>query len=260
MENQETVRWLGTMKIYYDNPYRERFDAKVLSCEETGDGSLSPLYAVVLHRTAFYPREFGLSPDTGTIGDANVLDVRIEDGIITHYTDKPLSVGETVIGKIDFDRRFSDMQQHSAEHLFSGLVHSVLGLEMTGMTVSEEGVTAEYDGELDPYLAYRLEEQVNDILYKNIGCEELYPSEDELEEMDFRGDPESVTPVRLVSFEDVDVCVCSGAHVRRTGEIGVFKVLSVTFDEENETTAVRMAAGGIAYRIFADLYAESQGE
>ena len=109
-------------KLYYDSAYIRTFEAKVLSCTDGKKG-----YEVVLDQTAFFPEGGGQPYDTGVLGGVSVTAVHEKNGEIIHYTDAPLTVGETVTGEIDWERRFRNMQGHSGEHLVSGLIHAKYG-------------------------------------------------------------------------------------------------------------------------------------
>ena len=118
---------METEKLYYADPFLTEFDAKVLACEAVKDG-----FAVVLDRTAFYPEGGGQPYDTGVLGGAEVLDVHERAGVITHKCTSPLPVGETVHGRLDWARRFDHMQQHSGEHICSGLICARYGCDNVG--------------------------------------------------------------------------------------------------------------------------------
>ena len=107
-----------TKKLYYEDVYMKEFTAKVLECRETDKG-----YEIVLDQTAFYPEGGGQPCDLGTLNEVSVMDVQEKDGEIVHYTEKPLETVSEVTGKIDWDRRCDLMQQHSGEHIVSGLGH-----------------------------------------------------------------------------------------------------------------------------------------
>ena len=230
----------GTVKLYYEDAYLRVFDAVVLSCHELcrkGDTDGPARFAGVLDRPAFFPEEGGQSPDRGTIragengsGDdeaADVLDVQIHEGVITHTLDRALPVGAAGHGELDFDHRFSNMQQHSAEHIFSGLVHSRCGFENVGFHLSDTEVTMDYSGAFDADTAAELELEVNRAIWKNIASEQHFPSAEELKETEYRSKIEIDGQVRLIVYPGYDVCACCAPHVARTGEIGIFKVIAV---------------------------------
>ena len=125
-----------TEKCYYEAPYQKEFDAEVLRCEKGKKG-----WDVVLDKTVFYPEGGGQPCDLGTLGGVQVLDVHERGGEIIHTCAAPLEPGDTVHGAIDWARRFDLMQQHSGEHLVSGLVHAAYG-EIAGRMVTPRGYRA----------------------------------------------------------------------------------------------------------------------
>lgn len=227
---------MATEKLFYIDQYRTEETARVLSCEQVHGG-----YAVVLDRTIFYPTGGGQPCDLGTLGGANVTDVSEHGGEIVHHCDAPLAVGEDVLCKIDFDRRFAFMQQHSGEHLVSGVVHRRYGFENVGFHMGSECVTFDFSGEIPPQELKSIEHEVNEIIYRNIRAEVLYPDAEHLRDYSFRSKKELSGWVRLVKFGDADLCACCGLHVAATGEIGLVKLLSTT--KFHEGSRVEMLAG-----------------
>ncbi|MBQ3356429.1 MAG: alanyl-tRNA editing protein [Oscillospiraceae bacterium] len=227
---------MATEKLFYIDQYRTEETAHVLSCEEVKGG-----YAVVLDRTIFYPTGGGQPCDLGTLGEATVTDVFERDEEIIHLCDRPLPVGETVTGKIDFDRRFTFMQQHSGEHLVSGVVHRRFGYENVGFHMGSDCVTFDFSGEISAQELKSIEREVNEIIYQNIKTEFLYPDEASLHTYPFRSKKELSGWVRLVKFGDADLCACCGLHVAATGEIGLVKLLSTT--KFHEGSRIEMLAG-----------------
>ena len=126
----------GTKKLYYDEPYLAQFCAKVLSCTPLHGGQ----FAVVLDQTAFYPEGGGQPADHGSLGGACVLDARDENGTVVHITASPVRVGETVQGDVDWMRRFDHMQQHTGEHLLSGVIKSQFGYDNVGFHIGPDVV------------------------------------------------------------------------------------------------------------------------
>lgn len=227
---------MATEKLFYIDQYLTEGTSTVLSCEQVEGG-----YAVVLDRTIFYPTGGGQPCDLGTLGGANVTDVSERDGEIVHLCDAPLSVGESVTGRIDFDRRFAFMQQHSGEHLVSGVVHRRYGFENVGFHMGSECVTFDFSGEISAEDLKSIEREVNEIIYRNIKAEVLYPDAEHLHDYPFRSKKELSGWVRLVQFGDADLCACCGLHVAATGEIGLVKLLSTT--KFHEGSRVEMLAG-----------------
>ena len=219
-----------TKKLYDIDAYAREFDAKVLSCEAVSvkeDGVEKAVYKVVLDQTLFFPEEGGQSPDKGLLGEANVLDVQIKNDVITHTLDGALEVGATVHGEIDWKHRFSNMQQHSGEHIFSGTVHRLFGFRNVGFHLSDNIVSMDFDGVLSEEDVEKVEYLVNEAIIRNLPITISYPDKEELAQLEYRSKIEIEGQVRIVTIGDVDVCACCAPHVRNTGEIGMLKVMSL---------------------------------
>ena len=113
---------MNTKKLYYEDCHIKTFSATVLACEEAKDG-----WNITLDQTAFYPEGGGQACDLGTLGQAQVLFVKETGESVVHLCDRALPVGENVSGAIDFDRRLDLMQQHTGEHILSGIIHKKYG-------------------------------------------------------------------------------------------------------------------------------------
>ena len=216
-----------TIEIYYEDAYIDKFDATVLSCEEGKGG----YFFVVLDRTAFFPEQGGQSSDTGFLVTdegkrVKVIHTSIKDGIITHKTDAGLGEGTLVHGEIDFDHRFSNMQQHTGEHIFSGIVSSQYGFDNVGFHLSDSEVTMDYSGFLSPQQLKDIELKVNQAIWENVEVICSFPSKEELQSIDYRSKKELIGDVRIVTVKGYDTCACCAPHVLRTGEIGLLKVIS----------------------------------
>ena len=211
-----------TKKLYYEDVYKKEFTAKVLECRESQKG-----YEIILNQTAFYPEGGGQPSDTGILGGINVKEVHEKDGELIHYTDGPLEVGMDVIGKINWGRRFDLMQQHSGEHIVSGLVHEAFGYDNVGFHMGSDVITIDFSGMLDEKQMAEIEAKANQIIWENQEVEIFYPTEEELKNLDYRSKKELSGWVRIVRFPGADTCACCGTHVTRTGEIGMVKLLSV---------------------------------
>ncbi len=212
-----------TKKLYYESAYETEFDGKVLSCEEFSDkGDI--LYSVVLDRTLFFPEEGGQTPDIGTIDGIEVKDVQIKDEIITHILAAPLKVGSTVHGKIDFAHRFSNMQQHTGEHIISGLANRLYGYDNVGFHLSDNEVTMDFNGPLTEKDIEKLEQLANEAIIKNIELRISYGTKEELKDIPYRSKKEIDGITRLVEIPGVDICACCAPHVKSTGEIGILKI------------------------------------
>lgn len=213
---------MATKKLYDFDAYAKEFDAQVLSCEKAED-----VYHVILDQTLFFPEEGGQSPDLGTINGIEVVDVQIKKDVITHTLLAPLKEGETVHGKIDWKHRFYNMQQHSGEHIFSGFVHKRFGYDNVGFHLSDNIVTMDFNGVLTAEEAAEIEYAVNEVIAANLPVEVSYPSKEELAVLEYRSKIEIEGQVRIVTIPGVDVCACCAPHVKRTGEIGMLKIMTL---------------------------------
>lgn len=211
---------MTTEKLYYNDSKLSHFESEVISCERSGDR-----YAVVLDKTAFFPEEGGQYADTGILGGASVLDVKIKDGVITHYTDAPLS--GKVTGELDFCERYAKMQCHTGEHIVSGLINKHYGLNNVGFHLGHDDVTLDFDGVLDDEDLAKIEALANRAVWDNIEVRAEFPEPEVLKTLEYRSKLELTENVRIVTIEGIDVCACCAPHVERTGEIGVIKLLDM---------------------------------
>ena len=214
------------VKLYDLDAYATEFDAQVVSCDAVTYNK-QDVYAVILDRTLFFPEEGGQSPDKGTINGIEVLDVQIKRDVITHYIRESIAAGVTVHGVIDWKHRFSNMQQHSGEHIFSGIVHRDYGFNNVGFHLSDNIVTMDFDGVLTAEQIADVEYKVNEAIVKNVEITTAFPSKEELASLEYRSKIEIDGAVRIVTVDGFDVCACCAPHVKRTGEIGMLKVMSV---------------------------------
>ncbi|MBQ6216895.1 MAG: alanyl-tRNA editing protein [Erysipelotrichaceae bacterium] len=231
-----------TRELYGEDAYLKEFDARVLSCERDKKG-----YVLILEQTAFYPEGGGQPYDQGRLNDVFVKEVHRKDGAILHYTDDPIEEGTLVRGVIDFDRRFDLMQQHSGEHVFSGLVHKYFGYDNIGFHLGEEEVVLDFSGPLDHEQVKFIEEKTNEAFQKNIEVRVSYPSKEELDVLDYRSKKELSGKIRIVTIEGCDICACCGTHVRQIGEVALCKVLSLNNKKGNARIAVLFGKRAVNY-------------
>ena len=209
-----------TERLYYLDSYIHEFEAAVLACEEQKKG-----YAIELDRTAFFPEGGGQPADTGFIGEVRVKDVHEKDGRILHYTDSPLAVGVHLSCRIDFEQRLRRMQNHSGEHVFSGITNRLHGYDNVGFHMSEECMTIDFSGELTWDELMEIEKLANEAVRENRPVIVSFPDEKELAALEYRSKKELSGEVRIVNISGIDLCACCAPHVKFTGEIGVIKVL-----------------------------------
>lgn len=216
-----------TIKLYDMDAYQTKFTATVLSCEElpSTKESKEPRYDIILDQTLFFPEEGGQNADTGTMNGCPVLDVQIKDAIIHHTLVTPLLPDTKVDGCIDWNMRYSNMQQHSGEHIMSGLIHTHFGYDNVGFHLGSKNVTLDFNGFLTNDQLEMIEILANEAIYKNIEVIAEYPSKEVLETLTYRSKIELNGPVRIVTFPGYDVCACCAPHVKRTGEIGMIKIV-----------------------------------
>ena len=208
-------------KLYYTDPFLQEFTATVLSCEQDKGG-----FKVVLDRTAFYPEGGGQPTDTGTLGGAAVTDVREKDGVIVHTCDKALTVGDTVTGTIDWARRFDHMQQHSGEHMVSGIICARYGCDNVGFHLGKDVVTIDFNHDIDPADLPSIEAQANAFIWSDTPINNRFLEGDALRQAEYRSKKFIPGLVRLVAFPGADCCACCGTHVLRSGQVGLVKLLS----------------------------------
>lgn len=238
---------METEKLYYQDPYLTTFTAMVLTCEPAKTGFL-----VTLDRTAFYPEGGGQPADHGTLGAAAVTDVHEKDGVIFHTCDAPVETGAAVEGSIDWPRRFDHMQQHSGEHILSGLLCSLYDCDNVGFHLGADTVTIDYNRELTWEQVLEAERRANETIWADTPVEITFPSPEALEQLHYRSKKELTGQVRIVTFPGADCCACCGTHVRRAGEVGLIKVLSC--QKFREGVRMEILCGQRAYRYLSQVY------
>jgi len=248
---------MNTQRLFYEDAYMTEFEANIeeIISDDTG-------IWIRLNRTAFYPEGGGQPCDTGLMcakeyfsydgecprDSVQVTDVQERDGEIWHRVEMFHGLGEngvdeeihpesikakglthqaTVIGKIDEHRRLDLMQQHSGEHMVSGLIHRTYGYDNVGFHLSMDTMTLDLSGDLSWEELMDIERAVNRLIRKNLPVNIYYPTSEELKEIDYRSKKELSGEVRIVEVSGADTCACCGLHVSRTGEIGAVKMLSM---------------------------------
>ncbi len=231
-----------TQKLYDADSYLTEFECKVVSLYSDDD-----YIYIETDRTAFFPEGGGQTSDVGYLGDVYVENVQEIDSKILHFVKNSVENAEklknkdVLCGKIDFKKRFSDMQQHSGEHIVSGVVNSLYGYNNVGFHLGSEIVTLDFDGELNEEDICKVEDLVNKAVWDNLEIKVLFPTDDELKAMTYRSKIEIEGQVRIVEIPGVDVCACCAPHVKRTGEIGIVRV--VNFERYKGGTRVSILCG-----------------
>lgn len=235
-------------KKLYDDSHLVEFEATVLdSLEEDG------FWWIELDKTAFFPEGGGQPSDKGTLGDAEVFDVQIKDDKIYHKISKALNVGEKVNGVIDFNRRLDFMQQHSGEHIVSGVARCLFGCENVGFHLSEDIVTLDLDKLLNDQELLEIEKGANQKVYDNVNFDIYYPDDETLKNLDYRCKKELEGEIRIVDIETVDRCACCAPHVKKSGEIGIIKLLS--HEKLRGGTRIEIKCGNRALDDYNEKYA-----
>ena len=229
-----------TEKLYYENAYTKSFSACVLACSEGKKG-----YEVILDRSAFYPEGGGQPGDSGYLNNIRVFDTHEKGGEIVHYCAEAIEAGSTVEGKIDFERRFDFMQQHSGEHIVSGLIHEKFGCDNVGFHMGSDTVTIDFNCAISPEQLAEIEGKANAVIWENRPFNVLWPDENTLPTLPYRSKKALSGDVRIVECPGADMCACCGTHVSRAGEIGLIKLLSV--HPFRDGVRIEMLSGKRAY-------------
>jgi len=242
---------METEKLYYADPFMREFSATVLSCEETGGG-----WQTVLDRTAFYPEGGGQPADRGTLNGITVTDVREKDGVVVHLCAAPLDAGTAVTGAIDWARRFDHMQQHSGEHIISGILCADYICDNVGFHLGADTVTIDYNTEITWEQALDAERKANECIWADTPTQISYPDTEALAALEYRSKKELTGQVRIVAFPGADCCACCGTHVRSAGQVGLVKVLSV--QKFREGVRIEILCGKRALDYFARIYEQNR--
>ena len=222
---------MDTVKLYEQDAYRKTFSSIVEdSISEKG------IFKVALRETAFYPEGGGQPADHGTLGDVKVLDVQERDGIIWHTVSEPLPKGAFADGRIDWERRYDYMQNHSGEHVVSGLICRTFGCSNVGFHMGSDVITMDFNTPMTWEQAMEIEERANRAIEMQIPITASYPTAEELADLDYRSKKELSGRVRILTIEGCDTCACCGTHVRTTAEIRLVKILSL----QNYKSGVRI--------------------
>ncbi len=235
-----------TERLYYSDAYRTHFTAHVIEALAWGDH-----LAVVLDRTAFYPTSGGQPADRGVLDGVAVLDVveREADGEVLHVLSEPL-VGGEVTGEIDWQRRFDHMQQHSGQHILSAAFRQALKAETVGFHLGQTSSTIDVDvADLEMDDLTSVETLANAAIWddRKVGTRTVQP--DELDELHVEAPPDVAGPIRLVEIpgpsttegSHFDINPCGGTHVRRTGEVGMIKIVGL--EHRGDDTRVEFLCG-----------------
>ena len=242
---------MGTRKLYYEDSHLRTFTAQVLRCEQTQKG-----FEVILDATAFYPEGGGQAGDTGRLGSVQVLDTHEKEESVVHYCDGPLAVGQTVEGNIDYEPRFHRMQQHTGEHIVSGILFRRYGCHNVGLHMGNQSITIDLDKVIPPEDLPDIEREANDAVWQNLSISCTWPDPEVLGTIPYRSKKALPWPVRIVEIPGFDICACCGTHVTHTGEIGLIKLISaIPF---RGGTRMEMACGAQAMTLLNSCFDQNR--
>ena len=209
-----------TQRLYYTEPYRQTFDATVVTVEPA-DGR----HFVTLDQTAFYPTSGGQPFDTGTLGGAAVTDVIDRgDGSIAHVVSGTLKPGEVVSGAIDWARRFDHMQQHTGQHVLSAAFDRLFGVRTESFHMGQESSTIDLAREVTAAEVAKAEADANRIVWEDRPVTIRFTTAEEAASMGMRKESLRSGTLRLIDITDYDLSACGGTHVERTGAIGIIAI------------------------------------
>ena len=240
----------GELRLYYGDSYTRQFDATVI---ETSTDASEPY--VVLDATYFYPTSGGQPHDVGTLGPAQVIDVRVResDNAVIHILDIPLESGP-ISATIDTARRFDHMQQHTGQHILSQAFLRAAGAATIGFHLGAEMVSIDVDKpELSDAAIADAAHIANALIAGNVEVRAWFPSPAELEALALRKMPDVDGPLRVVAIGDFDYSACGGTHVARSGEVGLLSVLRT--ERMKRGTRIEFLAGHRARADYARKHA-----
>ena len=245
-----------TERLYYQDAFRTAFSAVVQEVKEEKNG-----WKIRLDRTAFYPEGGGQPADAGSLALADghtvkVTDVQEEDGEVWHTVSEMVEPGTPVTGRLDFERRFDHMQQHSGEHIVSGMICSRFHCNNVGFHLGEDLVTIDFDVRIRFEQILEIEAEANRYIWEDHAFEAQWPSEEERKTMEYRSKKELEGAVRITSFPGADCCACCGTHVKSSAQVGLVKFLSAK--NFHEGTRVELLCGKRALEFLAMNYRENK--
>jgi alanyl-tRNA synthetase len=238
-----------TSRLYYTDPYLASFEARVVSLAEVGGRP-----AVILDRSAFYPSSGGQPCDTGVLGQARVTAVEdLDEGEVAHIVEGTLQPGDAVTGRIDWQRRWDHMQQHTGQHVLSAAFDRGPGVRTVSFHLGAESSTIDLAREVTPAEVRAVEAEANRVVWENRPVAIRFASAEEAAKLPLRKEPARTGPLRLIDVEDWDLSACGGTHVSRTGAIGIIAISAV--ERFKGASRVSFVCGGRAlgeYRVLRE--------
>lgn len=254
-----------TEKLYYRDVYQKEFDASVTKSAQGRDG-----WHIYVDRSAFFPEGGGQSGDRGWLTNAGragtadagredsrieVLDTQEDGDDIYLVCGEEIPAGTSVHGILDWQFRFDRMQNHSGEHIVSGIIHRRYGYQNVGFHMSADRMTIDLSGEIDDQALAGIEREANGIVWKNVPVHTDVYTEEEAESVEFRSKKELHGIIRVVTIPGADVCACCGTHVTRTGEIGPIRLIS--HERIRGGIRIEMMCGRWAYEYMSAVFAQN---
>lgn len=235
-----------TEKIYDYSSNTFEFEATVKKCEKNDNGN----FEIVLDKTAFFHGGGGQEKDAGAINSNRLIDIYEKNNEIYHVLSCEFSVGDKVKGIVDREKRLKNMQSHSAEHIVSGIIHSLYGYENVGFHMGSDCVTMDVGGIITDEDLKKVEMLANEVVWKNVPFKVYYPTPYELEKLEYRSKLQLKENVRIVEIEGYDKCACCAPHVEYSGQIGIIRLIDCT--HINNKTRIRMLGGYYALKDYFD--------
>lgn len=262
MKNERSLK--GRTELLYEmDSYMKEFDANVIRCipfsllernKELKLTNTDEYYAVELDQSAFFPEGGGQKSDSGFLDEIEVIDVFKENGCIYHLVKENLIVGKQVHGKIDFQKRYRNMQNHSGEHLVCGLIHSLFGYENVGFHLTDQLITVDVNGVLTTEDFILIEEKTNQAIYENKSIYVVFPEKED--ELDYRSKLDLEEDIRVVIIDDYDACACCAPHLKSTAEIGLIKILD--FMSHRGGTRFTLQCGQSAFETYQNIFKQNK--
>ena len=209
-----------TQKLYFDDPYQVEFNSKVLKKISRHDKP-----ALILERTCFYPESGGQPADKGSINGIEVTDVLEESGQTIHILAREI-MADDIQGMVDWETRFDHMQQHAGQHVLSQCFYELTRGETRSFHMGYDSSTVEIDvRKISEQELAEVEKLANSIVFQNKEIKSYLVSEDQIADVPLRGLPQKSGSIRVIEVTGFDYTACGGTHPKRTGEIGMIKIL-----------------------------------
>lgn len=249
-----------TKQLYYEDAYLKEFDARVIACRDGENG-----IHLYLDKSAFFPEGGGQDGDRGYLlsdmfpgGKVAVTDTQSDGDDIYVVCDRKAKIpaGTRVHGVLDWKFRFDRMQNHSGEHIVSGLIHNRFGYENVGFHMSDDRMTIDLSGEIREEELQEIEQRANEIVWNNEPLHTDVYTEEEAENVQFRSKKELHGMIRVVTIPGADVCACCGTHVRYTGEIGPIRLIA--HERFRGGIRIEMMCGRWAYNYMSGILRQNR--